>query len=118
MRSYDLTPVCRPSSSLTGREGGGVGGGGAKLYGHENGWSAVNHSIPSGEMLRFSGGGDEMVQICRSFRYILPKKRQNINNCMLIISILKNYYCRVVCIILRTPEVLYVLYSQSASFFY
>ena len=76
---------------LTDGRGGGGGDGGAKLFDHEKAWFAINHSIPSGETLHFSGGGDEMVQICRSFRYISAKKRQNVKNFMRMIrSIVHN----------------------------
>ncbi len=86
-------PVCRPSSSLT-------GGGGVE---EEPNYTttrkpvpptAINHSILFAEILHFSGGGDEMVQICRSFRYNSAKKKPK----KLILwgyLLYKNYYyCR------------------------
>jgi hypothetical protein len=116
---------------LTDGRGGGGGDGGAKLLDHEKAWFAINHSIPSGECYIFSGGGDEMVQVCRSFRYISAIKTVK----MRIISILKNYYCKgsvlnitgtgstvcisIYCFIFKvhrfdTSTLLYIFYSQSS----
>jgi hypothetical protein len=93
VKCRDYCMVCRPSSSLTGRGG----GKGVVEEPINTTTRKPGHSVLSGEIVHFSGGGDEMVQICSSFRYILlPKK-----NFMRIISIKKIIIVGVVGILLR-----------------
>jgi hypothetical protein len=62
------------------------------------------HSILFGEISLFSGGGDEMVQICRSFRYTSAKK--SVENKFYA----DNYFKKIITIVgvvgilLRAPE--------------